>query len=207
MSSRQSLVVLGALKGNALHVALLHVFQLRLDVLEPLVVAGGLVGEVGVAAAAVPVALDGLRRDVDLDVEVFRQAVHDVSAHPELVAHVDALDGAHLDLLLATQHFCVRAGHRQAGLQAVHHQRFGESAAEVVGASDRALVRSLGSREPLVGESERPWSVVVETHDGVLLLDSEPGLFVQLGVEDALRPVPEVGAVRLGELDVGVGLA
>jgi len=125
-------------------VVLLEPLELFGDVLEVGVVAGGLGGEVGVASAAVPVALDGLGRLVDLDVEVFRESVHDVPAHLELVCHVDAQDGSDLDLVLAAQHFGVGAGHSQAGFEAVHQQCFGLGAPEVVGAAHGALVGALG---------------------------------------------------------------
>jgi len=56
-------------------------------------------------------------------------------------------------------------------------------------------------------ESERPGLVVVQAHDGVLLLDAEPRLFAEVLVEDLIGPVPEVGAVGLGQRQVGLGLA
>ena len=57
-------------------------------------------GEVAVCAGAVPVAHHGLGVHGDDHAELLGDAVQQEAAHPEVVAHRDALAGAHLELPL-----------------------------------------------------------------------------------------------------------
>ena len=60
----------------------------------------GLSGEVAVGAGAVPVAHHRLGVHGDYDAELLGDPVEEESAHPQVVAHGDALAGAHLELPL-----------------------------------------------------------------------------------------------------------
>lgn len=207
MRACQPFVVVSALKEHALIVHLSHVGDLLLDVHTVAIVARGLGAVVGVAAGAVPVALDGLRRQVDLHVEVLGSAHHDLAREPELVAHVDAYAGPDLHLPLPAHHFRVGARDREAGLQTVDHDSVRELAADRVFAADRAVVGALRLRLAVGGEAERPGLAAVERHHAVLLLHAEPGLLAQVGVEDLLGLVAHVGAVGHAHGQVLLGLA
>ena len=73
-----------------------NVGSLRQTALAPHLVGA----EVGVAAGAVPVASDGLGVEGHDDAKVLADAVQDEARHPQVVAHVDALCGTHLELPL-----------------------------------------------------------------------------------------------------------
>merc|ERR1711963_1222100 len=64
----------------------------------------GLCGEVGVSSSSIPVTGHWLGVERHHDTEVLRHPLEEVSADPEVVAHVDSLCGANLVLPLGGHH-------------------------------------------------------------------------------------------------------
>jgi len=132
----QAFVVVAALEQVAVVVTFAQVLELFLDVGAVGVIARGLAGKVGVASGTIPITFDRFGRDVDFDVEVFGDAVHDVAHQPQLVGHVQPHARADLYFVLPAQDLSVRAGDGQASHQALEHQRVRERTAERVLAAD-----------------------------------------------------------------------
>lgn len=153
-------------------------------------------------AAAVPVALDGLGVQVDGDVEVLSDAVHDLPGHPQLVGHVDTVAGADLDLPLAAQHLRVGARDRDACVQAVEDQGLGKVAAVAVFTAYRAVLGPLRLSIAVAREAQRPGPVLRQAHEALFLLNAEPRVLLGFLSEDLLCEVAEVSAVGLGQSQI-----
>jgi len=205
--SSQAFVVVAAVEEHALFVTLAQVFQLLPDVVTVCVIPGRLVGEVGVQARPVPVALDRLGTDVDLDVEVFGASLHDVAHEPELVGHVDADARAHLDFVLAAHHLAVGARDVEACLQTLEQERVGERTSEAVFAADRAVVWALRLWITVRRETEWPWSSSVQRHDALFLFDAEPWFLFRACIKYLFGLVTEVGAAWDSHVQVSVCFA
>ena len=87
VAAGEALLIALTVDGNVVEVTGLELLHGGLDVLDATLSAHLLGGDVGVQTGAVPVAGDGLGSEGDLDTELFRDAVEDVTRHPELVAH------------------------------------------------------------------------------------------------------------------------
>mmetsp|Transcript_21456 Transcript_21456/g.54623 ORF Transcript_21456/g.54623 Transcript_21456/m.54623 type:complete len:350 (-) Transcript_21456:230-1279(-) len=171
----QAALVALAVRGNVHGVALAQLLALLLDG-GPADAggAGGLGGEVRVAAGAVPVARDGLGVKGALHLEHLAHTVHDVARHPQVVAHADALAGAHLVLPLRGQHLAVHAADVDASEQAAAVVHLGDVAADGHAGAGGAVVGALGCGVAALGPAQRPLGGSVEQR--VLLLNAKPGL-------------------------------
>ena len=118
MTTRETEVVVLAVDRDVLVVPLRELGDGLLDVLHASGLAHRLGGVVGVAARAVPVALEGLGVEGDLDAPLLGDADEEVARHPEVVAHGDALAGADLELPLGGHDLGVDAGDVHTGVQA-----------------------------------------------------------------------------------------
>mmetsp|Transcript_2749 Transcript_2749/g.9475 ORF Transcript_2749/g.9475 Transcript_2749/m.9475 type:complete len:384 (+) Transcript_2749:32-1183(+) len=162
-----------------------------LDHLQTAVRAHGRRGVVAMGARAVPVAGDGLGVERDNDVGHLADPLQQVAGDPHLVARGDSLARADLVLPLRGHDLAVGARDLQPRVQA----RLEVSVADLptgnlVGAH-RAVVRTLGAGESLLGPPQGPVGLGVQ--QGVLLLDSVPRhLTVDLGVRE------DLGGVRAG---------
>mmetsp|Transcript_4242 Transcript_4242/g.13644 ORF Transcript_4242/g.13644 Transcript_4242/m.13644 type:complete len:385 (-) Transcript_4242:10-1164(-) len=160
-------------------------------------------GEVGVAAGAVPVAVDGLRVEGAVDAEILAHALQDVARDHQLVGRGDANARPNLVLPLARHHLGVGARDGDAGVEASLVVRLGDGAAKGAVGASAAVVRALRAREAALRPSER--RDFVEVEERVLLLDPEPRhLF--LATSEALHGGGSgVGGESLAGRRVGVG--
>ena len=124
--------------------------------------------------AAVPVALDGLRVELDDDVVLLGTALEQVASNPGVVAGLLGALAEQLVFPLTLHHFGVDAGDRQAGLEAGVEVLFDQVATDAVLDADRAVIRSLRGRVAVLGEAEG----LAVLGQRVLLLEAEP----QVGV-------------------------
>ena len=118
MATGEAEVVVLAVDGDVLVVALRELGDGILDVLHAAGLAHRLRGVVGVAARAVPVALEGLGVGGDLDAPLLGDADEEVAGHPEVVAHRDALAGTDLELPLGGHDLGIDTGDVHTGIQA-----------------------------------------------------------------------------------------
>jgi len=98
-TSETELVVL-AVHSDVLVVPLRELLDGSLDGLDSSGLTHRLGGEVGVASSTVPVALEGLGVEGDLDTPLLGNTDKEVASHPEVVTHLDALTRANLELPL-----------------------------------------------------------------------------------------------------------
>merc|ERR1712060_137904 len=112
-----------------------------------------------------------------------------------MVATLDALTWADLVLPLARHDLRVRAGDRNACVEASLVVCFHDRAAERTIRACAAVVRTLRSRVATSRPAQRCPAIFLE--EGVLLLDAEPWLLSHLLVEDGLGRISSVGRDRL----------
>merc|ERR1719445_514854 len=74
-------------------------------------------GEVGVSSGPIPVALHGLGIKADHDPEVLSDPDEQVPGQPEVVPHVDAEGGPHLELPLGGHHLGVSSADPDPSVQ------------------------------------------------------------------------------------------
>ena len=164
------------------------------DLVVSTVRAHGLGREVGVAAGAVPVTGDGLGVPGDNDSELLAHAEEYVAGHPYVVSGVDSCAGTDLVLPLSGHDLAVNSCDGNAGEHAGGVVSLDDRASEGVLCSYGAVVRSLRSGHATLRPSEGGLGVGLE--EGVLLLDSEPGLGLLDLVKDVSGSGPGVGGDR-----------
>ena len=118
MTASETEVVVLAVDRDVLVVPLRELGDGLLDVLHASGLAHRLGGVVGVAPGAVPVALEGLGVERDLDAPLLGDADEEVARHPEVVAHGDALARPDLELPLGGHDLRVDAGDVHTGVEA-----------------------------------------------------------------------------------------
>lgn len=181
VSTSQSHVVVLAVDGNVLLVSGRKLLDGSLNVLHSTGLSHRLGRHVGVAAGAVPVALQGLGVERDLDAKLLGHSVQQVSGHPQLVGHGDALAGADLVLPLGRHHLGVDAGDVDAGVQTGSVVGLNNVSGKDLASTNTTVVGALGSGEAALGPSNR---VVALVEHGVLLLDSEPDDLLLVGAHE-----------------------
>lgn len=179
MAAREALLVALAVDGNVLGVAALELLDGGLDVLHAALLAHLDGREVGVQAGAVPVAGDGLGVERDLGAELLGDAVEEEAGEPEVVAHLNALAGADLELPLGGHHLGVGARDLDAGVQAALVVGLDDVALDDLAGANTAVVGALGRGEAVLGPAV---GTVVEVEQSVLLLKTEPGLVVGMSL-------------------------
>jgi len=145
-----------------------------------------------VQARTVPVSGDGLGVEGDLDAEFFSDTVEEESRQPEVVTHLDTLAGADLEFPLGRHDLGVGARDVDAGIEAGLVMGLDNVTLDDLAGSNTAVVRALGSRETTSGPAER---ALVVAKQGVLLLETEPGLPLGVEVHDLLALMSEVELV------------
>lgn len=210
VAASEALLIVLAVLLDALLVVRLELLEGSLDVGHATLGTHLLGGDVAVHAGTVPGTLDGLGVQGDLDAKVLGDAREEEARDPELVAHGDALAGADLKLPLGGHDLGVGAGDEEAGVETGLVVGLDDVAHNDLGGADTAVVRTLGCGETADGPAER---TVIEVEHGVLLLETEPGLVLGVGLHDlgALVAVVElvggaIGVPALGE-DNDVGAA
>ncbi|KAI0567633.1 hypothetical protein FGB62_1g6102 [Gracilaria domingensis] len=201
--AREPLLVARAVRLNVLLVLPAQLLQRRHNVL--LVAAflpHGLGGEVGVAARAVPVALDWLGFVIDVQTLYLGHALQQVASHPQVVALLNAHGRADLELPLARRHLGVDARDLEPGVHARLEVRVDHIPAKHLGARHAAVVGPLRLGLTVLGEAQRLLGGGVD--EEVLLLQPEPRLEL-LGVVHGQRAgVARVGGQRRALGGVGV---
>merc|ERR1712209_182148 len=114
----------------------------------------GLCGEVGVSSRSIPVTGHRLRVKRHHDTEVLRHPLEEVSADPEVGAHVDSLSGANLVLPLGGHHLGVGSRDPNPSIEASSVVSLNNVSSVDVAGTDSAIVRALGSREAVLGPAE-----------------------------------------------------
>ena len=111
-------VVVLAVDSDVLVVALGHLGDCLFDELHATRLTHSLGRVVGMAAGAVPIALERLGMERDLDTPLLRDADEEVTGHPQVIAHRDALARAYLELPLGGHNLRVDARDVDTGVEA-----------------------------------------------------------------------------------------
>jgi hypothetical protein len=211
VAARQAEVVVLAVHGDVLRVLLGKLLDRGLDVFHAARLAHLLGRVVRVAAGAVPVALERLGVEGDLDAPLLGDAHEQVAGHPEVVAHRDALARADLVFPLGGHHLGVDAGDVDARVQARAVVRLNEVASEHLAGTYMPL--SAGSTPEIFDGTRTSTAVIgalragetalrpavrraVDVEQGVLLFDTEPWDVFLGEVHHLLGVVAVVGLVR-----------
>merc|ERR1719150_901937 len=160
-----------------------------LDHLHPTRLPHALSGEVAVGPGSVPVSLHGLRVEADHYPKVLSDPAEEVAGDPEVVAHLDALAGSDLVLPLCGHHLGVGAGDPDPGIETGAVVSLHNVPSVDLVCPHTAVVGTLGSGEPVLWPSE---GVLVLVQQGVLLLDTEPGVLPRSLVHHNLTRLPLV---------------
>ena len=118
MTASETEIIVLAVDGDVLVVTLAQLLDRRLNVLHSSGLTHSLGGVVGVASGAVPVTLERLGVEGDLDAPLFGYTDKEVSGHPEVVTHGDSLTRADLELPLRGHDLCVDARNVDTGVEA-----------------------------------------------------------------------------------------
>lgn len=204
----QALLVALTVDGNVLEVTALKLLDGGLNVLHAALNTHLLAGEVAVQTGTVPVTGDGLGLDRDLGAKLLGNAGEEETSEPELVTHLNAVARTDLELPLGGHDLGVGARDLDAGVEAGLVVGVDNVALNDLAGTNTAVVGALGSGETVRGPAE---GTVAEVEEGVLLLETEPGLVfgVSLHQLGALMAVVElvggaVGVPALGQ-DEDVG--
>lgn len=100
VATSETHVVVVTVDGDVLVMALAEALNGSFDGLDAVGFTHGLCGEVGVASGTIPVALEGLGVEGDLDAPLFGNTDEEIPGHPEVVTHGDTFTGANLELPL-----------------------------------------------------------------------------------------------------------
>ena len=118
MTTRKTKFVICTVDSDMFNVTLRELLNGLLDDLESTLLTHCLGGVVGVAPGAVPVALEGLGVERDLDAPLLGDADEEVARHPEVVAHGDALARSHLEFPLRGHNLGVDTRDIDTGVEA-----------------------------------------------------------------------------------------
>ena len=118
MTASETEIIVLAVDGDVLVVTLAQLLDRRLNVLHSSGLTHSLGGVVGVASGAVPVTLERLGVEGDLDAPRLGNADEQIARHPEVVTHGDTLARADLELPLRGHDLSVDTGDVHAGVEA-----------------------------------------------------------------------------------------
>lgn len=197
MPAGQPLLVTLTVDGNVLLVAALKLLDGGLNVLHATLNTHLLGAEVGVQTGTVPVAGDGLGVERDLGAKLLSNAVQEEAGDPEVVTHLDAGAGADLELPLGGHDLGVGARDLDAGVQTALVVGLDDVALDDLAGTDTTVVWALRGGETVLGPAE---GTVVKVEKGVLLLQTEPGLVLGVGLHQlcALVAVVELVGGAIG---------
>ena len=118
VTTGETKVVVFSVDGNVLVVPLAQFLDGSLDGLHASGFTHRLGAVVGVAASAIPVTLEGLGVERDLDAPLLGNTDEEVASHPEVVTHGNALARTNLELPLRGHDLGVDAANVDASVQA-----------------------------------------------------------------------------------------
>mmetsp|Transcript_24593 Transcript_24593/g.40485 ORF Transcript_24593/g.40485 Transcript_24593/m.40485 type:complete len:308 (+) Transcript_24593:595-1518(+) len=171
MLARQTSLIALAIDSNVLQMLVLELLHRFLDNGPTPRLAHGVCAEVGVAPCSIPIALYWLGVKRNDDGEFFTDALHQVSRKPQLVTSLNTYRGAHLELPLARHDLGVNTRDVNASIQARTVMRLYQLTPKHFVITCTAIVRSLRTRETVLGPAQRPLGLGKE---GVLLLQAKP---------------------------------
>jgi hypothetical protein len=136
VTASQSQVVVRTIDSDVGSVGLGEEFHGFEDSVITTVLSGGLEREIGVASRAVPVTLDRLGFESDIDVVFFADSGQQISGNPELITTFETFDGANLEFPLTGEDFSVKTRDLDAGSQTASHVSFSDVSTNSVGRAD-----------------------------------------------------------------------
>ena len=114
VSTGQSLSVVLTVQLNVFLVSLGELFNGLLDLLHTSWGSHSKGGDIGMTTSTIPVTLQWLWMEGDLDTKLFGNSFQQVSGHPQLVTHLDALARTDLEFPLGRHDLGVDTGDRDA---------------------------------------------------------------------------------------------
>ena len=181
MSASESHVVVLAVDGNVLLVSGSKLLDGSLNVLHSTGLSHRLGRHVGVAAGSVPVSLQRLGVEGDLDAKLLGNSVQQVSGHPQLIGHGDSLAGTNLVLPLGRHDLGVDSRDVDARVQTGSVVGLDNVSGKHLAGTNTTVVRTLGGGEASLGPAD---GVIALVEHGVLLLDSEPDDLLLVGAHE-----------------------
>jgi len=136
VTASQSQVVVRTIDSDMSHVSLGEKFHRLEDSVVTAFLSCGLEREVGVTARTVPVALDRLGFEGNIDVELFADSGQQVSGNPELITALETFNGADLELPLTGEDFGVETRNLDTSSQTASHMSLSNISADGIGGSD-----------------------------------------------------------------------
>ena len=170
------------------------------------------IAEVGVHPGAIPVGVsEGLRMPLNGDPIVFRDALQQIASHPSFVTGTLGALGEDLEFPLAGGHFGIDALDVDARFEAGVEMLLDDFPSVSVVATDRAVIRALGSGETGLGKARR--AIRFRIPQEILLLEAEPKIIVvvfdggaavglmrrAIGVQDLSHHEERTTAARIGK--------
>jgi len=198
--SGKTLLVVLAIHFDVLQVPLGEFLDVLVDGLDT-ALGPGLVGRVvGVATGTVPLSLgQGLGVERGGDTPLLTDPQQEEPSHPEVVTHLDTLAGSDLELPLSGHDLGVDTRDLDPSVKTSAVVSLDEITGKDLAGSDSAVVRTLRGGEPTLGPTVR---LTIRVEQGVLLLETEPGLVLLGQVHVLLAQVPVVvgGGGTVGEV-------
>ena len=184
MDASKSLLVVVTVEFDVLLVLGSHLCHHLVDVLHATSSSAHRSGwEVCVTSRAIPVG-EKLGGEGDRHVEVFSNALKNVTRHPKLISHVDSEDGTDLILPLAWHDFSICARNCDASKKASTVMLVSNDSTKAVVWADGAIVWTLRARVAIVRPAKRPSGELgLGTNHRVFLFNSEPRLLIEGLVE------------------------
>lgn len=173
--------VIVTIDGNVLLVALLQSGDGLVDVLHAPFLPHDGGGEVGVKTGTIPVTRNRLGVEGDLDAKVLGDTVKEVTSNPEVVTHLDTLTRANLELPLRRKNLGVDTGDFDVGVKAGTVVSLNDITAVNLASSDTAVVGALRTGETALGPAIGSTELIEK---GVLLLETEPGVLILVGIHE-----------------------
>lgn len=117
VATSKTKVIVITVNSNVLVVPLGQLLDGLLDGLHSSGLTHGLGRVVGMAASTIPVTLEWLGVEGDLDAPLLGNTDKEVAGHPEVVTHGDTLTGTNLELPLRRHHLCIDTANVNAGVE------------------------------------------------------------------------------------------
>jgi len=203
MSTSQSQIVIRSVDGDMGKMSLGEEFHGFKDSVITTFVSGGFEREVGVATRTVPITLNRLGFESNINIVFFTDSGQKISCNPELIATLETFNGSNLEFPLTGEDFSIKTRDLDASSETTSHVSFSNISANSVGGTNRAVVLALRMSETTSGETNRP-SVggTFMLKEDILLFETEPRLFINSFFKDFSGIVSEVGSSRGLEIRV-----
>jgi len=159
MTTSKTEVVVITVYGDVLHVTMRELLDSSLDSLDTTFVSHLFSGEVGVASSTVPVTLEGLGVEGDLDTPLFADSEEEETSHGEVVTHVDTFARSNLEFPLRGHDFGVDTRDIDSGIHACSVVSLYCVSCKDLASSDTTVVWTLRTRETTLGPAV--WCTIV----------------------------------------------